>query len=534
MLGVGGAVGAEQETQIVDLLVSAKSLLERQDAAGACEVLERAKAMQADHVVVRTLLALSYFKMERFEEAEELYKALINELPLEVALYVNLSMLYLQQHRVRSARSILDMALQYHPNDKKIHSSLGLVYARLEEYTRARDHFLLAGQEDMAERMARKIEESAPKDLLIGAGAPNEGGELMVGLDGTLLPMQHAMTQPEQRAITAEQEAEISGGAKPLLLLHEDSASTRPTEPVKTYRVSSVLEVENESWPVVVVPSDDPGLPPPSAAEIAAAEEDVPFSLSQQDLPDFALAAQSTPPPAAADLADYDYSAVDEALGLADIWWEVDEDAEAPRFWSREADILEIRCDSQIYTRIQGMMSMTGSLTTAWEFKRFQGKPIEQIFGPPENPLARIAGSGVVRLHIDRKHHLNMMQMTEPLSAYFREGAVLAFGSQISWENGRVPSPAANIPDLPLDNLWGEGAILVLTENALRGFHIKAGQRVRVAYSQLVGWIGALVPRILYEKHLALPERAAPAFVEFEGEGAILVTKYNTPSSSAA
>lgn len=529
-----GALGSQQESQVVDLLIQAKNLLEQQKAEEAQGVLEKARALDNDHVAVRTLLALAYYKTGRLEEAETLYGELIDEVPMESSLYINLSMLYLQQQRVQAARKLLEKALDFNPTDKKIHSSLGLVYARLEDYRKSQEHFEMAGQTEMAARMARKVEEQpillAPIEIAAPVPSPAVEEELAVGLDGSILPLQGAMTSPEQRAVSPSDAfaASDSEGSAPLLLLSsEPEHSVRPTEPVKTFPVASALEVQDESWPVVVGPPERDARgrsdtePPPS--------EDVPFLLhddgSMGDFGDI-FSPQQTPPPAPAELADYDYSAIDEVLGLADMWWEVDEDAEPPTFWSREADILEIHCESHVYSRLSGLISMTGSLDTKWESKRFQGKPIDQIFGPAEDPMACIEGRGSLRLFVDKTKHLTMMQIADPLAAYFCEGAVLAFGPQISWENGRVPSPSSEISDMPLDNLWGEGTVLVVSQGPLRGFHIKAGQRVRVAYDRLVGWVGALVPRIVYEKALALPERPTVAFVEFEGEGGILVRKF--------
>ena len=532
-----GALGQQQESQVVDLLIQAKNLLEQQKAEEARGVLEKARALDGEHVAVRTLLALTYYKTGRLEQAENLYGELIDEVPMESALYVNLSMLYLQQQRVQAARKLLEKALEFSPADKKVHSSLGLVYARLEDYRKAHEHFETAGQAEMAARMARKFEEQpvllAPIELSKPVAVPAivVEDELAVGLDGSILPLQGAMTNPEQRAISSSDafSASESDGAAPLLLLsnNEPEHSIRPTEPVKTFPVASVVEVQDESWPVVVLPPEQNSRgrrdtePPPS--------EDVPFLLqddaSMGGFGDIFSPQQPTPPPAPADLADYDYSAIDEVLGLADTWWEVDEDAEPPTFWSREADVLEIYCESQVFSRLSGLISMTGSLETRWESKRFQGKPIEQIFGPPEDPMACIEGRGTLRLFVEKAKHLTMMQIADPLAAYFCEGSVLAFGPQISWENGRVPSPSNEVPDMPLDNLWGEGTVLVVSKAPLRGFHIKAGQRVRVAYDRLVGWVGALVPRIVHEKALALPDRPTVAFVEFEGEGGILVRK---------
>lgn len=517
-----GALGAQQESKVVDLLIQAKALLEKQQAEEARIVLEKAHALDSEHVAVRTLLALTYYKTGRLEEAEELYRHLLDEVPMESALYVNLSMLYLQQQRVQAARNLLEKALEFSPNDKKVHSSLGLVYARLEEFRKAHEHFLAAGQREMAERMSRKIEDKPLSIMDTPVATADE--ELPVGLDGSVLPLQGAMTLPEEKGVSIA--ALESDGAAPLLLLSsdEDAASSRPTEPVKTFPVASSLEVQDESWPVVVLPPEKPERPdtepPPS--------EDVPFMLDDDgSLGDMlgGFEPQHTPQPAPADLADYDYSAIDEVLGLADMWWEVDEDAEPPTFWSREADLLEIHCETRVYSRLQGLISTTGTLDMKWESKRFQGKSIEQTFGPTEDPMACIEGRGSLRLCIDKSKHLTMMQLADPLAAYFCEGRVLAFGPQLSWENGRVPSPSSDVADMPLDNLWGEGAVLILSKGPLRGFHIQAGQRVRVAYHQLIGWVGALVPRIVHEKGLALPDRPLSAFVEFEGEGGILVDK---------
>ncbi|HVI95923.1 MAG TPA: hypothetical protein VM753_18050, partial [Anaeromyxobacter sp.] len=101
--------------------------------------------------------------------------------------------------------------------------------------------------------------------------------------------------------------------------------------------------------------------------------------------------------------------------------------------------------------------------------------------------------------------------------AYLREEAVFGFGGGIAFENGRVPSPAA---ELNLVHLRGRGPLLLATAGEPVAVDVSPEAPLRVPLRALVGWVGALTPRVT-----SLLEEGGDggAAVELIGDGRALV-----------
>lgn len=434
---------SQTQEQVIKYLQQGKMLLEKNQPAEARQVLEQARDLVPNNVAVRTLLALSHFKLNELERAEEIYLTLIDENPKEASLRSHLAMQYIQQERFLEACGLLEEALEIQPDYPTAYSSLGLVYARLGRFGEARDAFANANQPEMAERMEKKLQEQAEKD------APSE------------------------------------------LELPEEEEAKEPT-----------LEVDDHTPLSVKV------LPGPETTSHSDESADVPFSLSVS-VPD------STPGHATP------FNKYADEDGAERFWLPTGDELEerATPFLLFEDQRLLIRADRRVYTRLSNLVAISGSPQRHWETKRFQGNSIDQPFGPKENPLARLDGACELFFEKSTDRFRALLPLEEGQTAYFREGAVFAFSEHLSWENGRVPSPLEDIDDLPLDNLWGEGQIVLEYDHRLWGLAARSGRKVRVEYSKLVGWLGTLVPRIITEDTYG-PERPT---IEFEGEGSIFI-----------
>lgn len=467
--------------EIINRLRNGKEKLERGEVAGAIEAFARVLESDPGNRVAKTLLALGYTKEGNLREAEKLYVELLSQTPEDATLCVSLGVLYLQMDRLSEATEFLQDALKLQPESKKAHSTLALVYVKQGRWKEARDEFKEAEQPAMVARMEEKIQEEE--------------------------------TQKEREK--AEEATAILGDLGDL-----GGDSDLPTGD------TGIPGMEEEPLAVVVLPSSHEE----KGAKKSEGLEDVPFLMGEKQKH------PSNPPEAAGKKAKVqgpqwkplqktegsDPKAWRPNLGSEEMWLEDGGDPGA--FWLRSDNILQIRSKKQMYCRLRHLISTTGTLKLQWEQKRFQGKPIEQTFGPRDNPMARVEGSGLLYFAPESSKTLTVVQLSKSLISYFREGSVLAFEPEISWENGRVPSSFKGIPDLPLDNLWGDGSLLLASSGPLRGLQVQPGGRVRVAYRHLIGWVGALVPRIVVEQSLSLQDSEGPAFVEFEGEGGILIS----------
>ena len=154
------ATGSEQspvDDEFLDLLYRGGELLAAGKVIEAKDFLEQAHKLQPKHEKGQNLLGLTYFKLGLFDRAAELYEMLVRDNPVDPTLRVNLGLVYLKTNALQRAVREFEVAVDLAPDHKKAHNYLGLALAQQGEYGRAREHFLLAGSDAMAEKMSRAI-----------------------------------------------------------------------------------------------------------------------------------------------------------------------------------------------------------------------------------------------------------------------------------------------------------------------------------------------------------------------------------------
>jgi uncharacterized protein (AIM24 family) len=145
------------DDEFLQLLYSGGELLAAGKVIEAKELLERAHQLQPKHEKGQNLLGLTYFKLGLFDRAAELYEMLVRDNPVDPTLRVNLGLVYLKTNALQRAVREFEVAVDLAPDHKKAHNYLGVALAQQSEYGRAREHFLLAGSDAMAEKMSRAI-----------------------------------------------------------------------------------------------------------------------------------------------------------------------------------------------------------------------------------------------------------------------------------------------------------------------------------------------------------------------------------------
>jgi hypothetical protein len=124
----------------------------------AREHLEKAHQMEPRNEKAQNLLGLTYFKLGLFDLAAQVYEQLVRDNASDPTLRVNLGLVYLKTGDVDRAVHEFESAAELDAGHKKAHNYLGLALAQRGDYERAREHFLLAGSDQMAEKMGRAIE----------------------------------------------------------------------------------------------------------------------------------------------------------------------------------------------------------------------------------------------------------------------------------------------------------------------------------------------------------------------------------------
>jgi len=175
---------------------------------------------------------------------------------------------------------------------------------------------------------------------------------------------------------------------------------------------------------------------------------------------------------------------------------------------------LAVRVRSDLRTRLAGVFAVRGVVDSEPEVKRFRGRPTEKPFGEGVARLHRLRGDALL-LFTPGKRRFTPLRLGD--SAFLREEALFALEEPIVFENGRVPS--ASGAELNLVHLRGRGAVLVVGVGAPRALEVVSGAPLRLPVEALLGWVGALTPRLV-----PLVEGAGEASaVELAGDGTVLV-----------
>jgi hypothetical protein len=175
---------------------------------------------------------------------------------------------------------------------------------------------------------------------------------------------------------------------------------------------------------------------------------------------------------------------------------------------------LAVRVRSDLRTRLAGVFAVRGVVDSEPEVKRFRGRPTEKPFGDGRDRLHRLRGDALL-LFTPGARRFTPLRLGD--SAFLREEALFALEEPIVFENGRVPSVSG--AELNLVHLRGRGAVLVVGVGAPRALEVVSGAPLRLPVQALLGWVGALTPRLV-----SLVEGAGDATaVELAGDGTVLV-----------
>jgi uncharacterized protein (AIM24 family) len=178
---------------------------------------------------------------------------------------------------------------------------------------------------------------------------------------------------------------------------------------------------------------------------------------------------------------------------------------------------LAVTVRGEVRVRLDGLFATSGRVTMTPEVKRFRGRPTERGFGVGARRMHRVAGEGALLYRAAGRRFTSID--LGPDAAYLREEALFGFEEGIAFENGRVPSSIS--AELHLVHLRGRGRFLLATAGEPVTVDVLPGAPLKIPIAALVGWIGALTPRVC----ALVEEGGAPAVVavELTGEGRVVV-----------
>ncbi len=140
-----------------------KTLYEQKRYAEAETQLEEAYFLRPRDPAVLNLLGLLYFRQQKLDKAEEVYRKLLVQSPDEATLSYNLGVIYLKLNRLEEAESALLKALDRSDSSARISFYLGTVYEKLRRFQDAIFHYRKAGASAMIQRIEGKLAAVKPK-----------------------------------------------------------------------------------------------------------------------------------------------------------------------------------------------------------------------------------------------------------------------------------------------------------------------------------------------------------------------------------
>ncbi len=243
--------------------------------------LEKAHGLAPKNEKAQNLLGLTYFKLGLFDQASDIYEKLVNENPADPTLRVNLGLVYLKTNNLPRCIKEFETATDLDPEHKKAHNYLGLALAQAGDYAKAKEHFILAGSDQMAEKMSRaltaKIESAPSSHGLVVPPAPPATAHAVTSKPAEAMPVVSPTAPPPlpppplPPAAPPEEEIEVMSDSE---VMDSDVISGEHPNPVSVEAPAEVAIETFESAPMEAVepPMEtvEVEAPPPPPAEFVA------------------------------------------------------------------------------------------------------------------------------------------------------------------------------------------------------------------------------------------------------------------------
>ncbi|HEY1908104.1 MAG TPA: tetratricopeptide repeat protein [Myxococcaceae bacterium] len=482
------------DAAFLEALYRGGELLQQGQVPEARDHLERAYQMRPGDEKAKNLLGLAYFKLGDFVRAAEVYEALVRENGADPTLRVNLGLVYLKSNQLTRAVREFETAVELQPGHLKAHNYLGLALAQAGQYGRAREHFVKAGSEAMAEKMAKALAAEArpvpvpPRPAPAETKIPGLTQELPVVSVSELSGAPAAPPIPLTEAVTPP--GPVPAAPLPQFGNGTPAAAQAESEPPRRREPPAAAPVQQFPPPAAAVPpAPDPAAEPAPSPRTLREAARTPAASSQPNV---------------------------RPTELTTVAGKLPGDGSRTFTVTPEAVRVEVR--GEVLVRTAGLLGWTGVIEARAEFKRFRGRVTDKPFGWGPARMHRLVGSGTAWLGVMGRTFLAVDLGDE--SVYLREDWVFGFEEPVMFENGRVPSEVA--PDLDLVHLSGMGQVLLALPGPLRSTEVRHDAPVTVPLQHWVGWQGQLSPRVVALGWEGPEGTPAPA-VELSGEGLALL-----------
>lgn len=276
------------EEEFLGALYKGGELLAAGKIVEARSYLEKAHQLAPKNEKAQNLLGLTYFKLGLFDQASDIYEKLVRENPADPTLRVNLGLVYLKTNNLPRCIKEFETATDLEPDHKKAHNYLGLALAQAGDYAKAKEHFVLAGSEQMAEKMGRALTarvESAPSNHgLVVPPAPPAVAQAVTAQPAQLItPKPSVLPPPLPPASPPEEEIEVMSESEVMDADVVSGEQVIPIEQLMVTRPPPAPEPIDESSPLEGAPIED--TPIEDTTLEAAPVEAAPFEAERFDAP---------------------------------------------------------------------------------------------------------------------------------------------------------------------------------------------------------------------------------------------------------
>lgn len=480
-----------------------KQAFEEGRLAEAALELEEACLLRPRDNKILNLLGLLYFKQEKFEKAEEVYRKLAAGSPEVHTLFYNLGLIYLKLNRLDDAEAAFAKALELSRENPKINFYLGSIYEKqrrfqdaIFQYRQAGANILVRRVEDKLQPEWQRADDNDPgqdlgaESLLPKLDVPSFAPAKTLGPISDVLLAEAAPRPPEATPPAAESPLPsiLSSAQPPRTLaprpparapLQEPRASATdqraPQPPGGGHEPGSALPARRSTDIVSFLA----GMPAPAPSERTGNSGATPrpgsFPTHSAD--------RTTPPPP----------------------------GPVEPFRLLQRNLLECSFAGKLFVKQGTIYSYTGNLTFWVKEKRRAGTPA----------LVIVTGNGKVLL-TDRDREIKVSRVEGPVA--LRPFALLACQETLTPRYFTIGIDPAAPEFLSLE---GNGLIALSVASRLLTLTVTPDQPVAVATNAIVMWAGELQPHLVRDDTLQealVSQGAAPApLIRLEGTGRVLM-----------
>jgi len=430
--------------------------------------LEEAYLLRPRDQKVLNLLGLVYFKQDKYDKAEEVYRKLAAESPDAHTLFYNLGLIYFKLARLEEAETAFLKALELNRENAKINFYLGSIYERLHRFQDAIYQYRQAGANLMVRRVEDKIAAGKPAAAAAAVVAAASGGA--ASPSATRPPAKGSDTRPIPR-VKPKPDDTAEFLAKDVARGLEDLENTLP--PNKTLR-----------------PVSDTLLSPSA-----------PRRNLDTDTARFRLPGASRPAPPG-----------DGARAARDPTEQTLPPRQGEGFRFLENNLMEIDFSGKVFIKQGTIYSYGGNLTFWVKDRRPGGQPA----------LVIITGTGKVIL-TEKDREVTFMQVHD--ETIFVEPAHL-----LACEESLTPQyiPVGEGGTVEVLSLEGRGMVALSVASKPMALPVTPDLPVSVPASSVITWSGAITPRVVEDQQIQAVmaplsgSRPGPV-IRLEGTGRVLV-----------